>query len=60
MEKTNELHDWSAYLIRAEKLMRHINDGLLHRNYKDVEENVLQIKSYLDKTVAWVHEQDEQ
>ena len=56
----DELHDWSAYLIQAEKELRIINDKLLHKQYAGLEPHIQKIKDCLEKTLMWAQENREQ
>lgn len=56
----DELHDWSAYLIKVEKHIQVINDKLLHKEYGGLEGHFLIIEENLKKTLQWVRENREQ
>ena len=51
-----ELHDWSAYLIKAEQEMRELSDGLLHKRYQNLENHINEIIKNLNKTLVWIAE----
>lgn len=56
----DELHDWSAYLIKAEQAMKAINDKCLHKKYEGIEQDVQVVKDRLDKVLLWVKDNREQ
>ena len=56
----DQLHDWSAYLIRVEQDLRIINDKLLHGQYVGLEHHIQKIKDNLEKTLMWAQEHREQ
>lgn len=55
----DQLHDWSAYLIRVEQELRIINDKLLHKQYAGLEPHIQKIKDNLEKTLMWAQEHRE-
>lgn len=55
----DQLHDWSAYLIKVEHELRIVNDKLLHKQYVGLEHHIQKIKDNLEKTLMWAMEHRE-
>jgi hypothetical protein len=49
----SELNDWSTHLIQAEKLLRLIEDKLLHKRRDGIKEDVYEAVGALYSTLAW-------
>ena len=55
----DELHDWSAYLIKIEHELKTLNHKLLHKQYAGLEHHIQKIKDNLEKTLMWANENRE-
>jgi hypothetical protein len=56
----NSINDWSEYLIWAEKNMKELEYGLLHKKYDSANKNVVAIVDSLVKVLLWIEEHREQ
>jgi hypothetical protein len=52
-----ELDDWAAHLMRAEVQLKALEKHLLNKNYNDVQAHATAAKHYIDKTMAWPHQE---
>lgn len=48
-----EFNDWSTHVLNAEKLLRVIEDKLLHKNRDGLKEDIDAAVLSLFKTLAW-------
>ncbi len=56
----NSINDWSEYLIWAEKNLKELEYGLLHKKYDSANKNVVAIVDSLVKVLLWIEEHREQ
>ena len=49
----SELNDWSTHLIQAEKLLRLIENKLMHKRRDGIKEDVYEAVGALYSTLAW-------
>ena len=55
----NDFNDWSTHLLNAEKLMRLIENKLLHKRRDGIQEDVNEAISSLYKTLEWAEKNPE-
>jgi hypothetical protein len=53
------MNDWSTHLIHAEKLLRLIEDKLLHKRRDDIKEDVYEAIGALYSTLDWAENNPE-
>lgn len=54
------IHDWSEYLLWAEKNFKDLEKKILHQQYAGWEENIACIKQAMDQTAEWIKTHAEQ
>ncbi len=54
------INDWAEYMIWAERNLKQLEYGLLHKKYDNIEKNIAAINESLQKVSRWVEEHREQ